>query len=86
MRVTHLRQEARPDALGVNDEPQGDLAGERDNLGNGTQRNGLQAPYRHHVGADKRRPKSIPELIAGWEFTELADRRSPGRLAKGVWR
>jgi hypothetical protein len=41
MDSSHSRR-ARPSALSANDEPQGDLAGERDTLASGTDRHGLQ--------------------------------------------
>ena len=84
MRVSHNGQRARPAALGGNDEPRGDLAGERDHFANGTDCNGLQAPYRHHVDCASRRRKTSEELIDGAELIELYDRRFPGRMAKEV--
>jgi hypothetical protein len=41
---------------------------------------------RHHCDSPARRPKSIPELIAGAEFCELADRLHPGKQAGRQWR
>lgn len=74
MRVDH-RLRARPDALGVNDEPRGDLAGELDHFGNGTDRNSLQAKYRHHADAPDRLRKSDAELLRDLEFVAFAERR-----------
>ena len=85
MRVDH-RLRARPDAIGVKDEPRGDLAGELDHFANGTDPNGLQAQYRHHVSCPQRRPKTLEELRAGAELIELFNRRFPARMAKGEWR
>jgi hypothetical protein len=84
MPLSHNGQRARPGALSANDEPRGDLAGERDHFANGTDCNGLQAPYRHHVDCPRRRPKTIEELHAGAEYVELFDRRFPGRMARGA--
>jgi len=74
MRVQHNGQRAHPAAVGSNGEPKGDLAGERDHSLDGTDQNGLQAPYRHHVDSVWRRRKTDAELIAGCEFFELAER------------
>jgi hypothetical protein len=81
MRVQHIGQRARHAALGDNDEPRGDFAGERDHLANGTDRDGLQDQYRHHCNAERRRPKSLAELRDGCELIELYDRRFPGRMS-----
>ena len=76
MRVDHRCRKARLSALGANDGPSGDLAGERDHLLNGTNLNGLQALLPHHADfSGCRRRKTEQELLAGLEFIELAERR-----------
>lgn len=80
MRSPHSRR-ACPDALGINDKPRVDLAGERDHAKDGRDAHVHQPYFRHHNNSIWRRPKTLEELRASAEFTEIYDRGRPGYLA-----
>ena len=70
-------RKAHPGALSANDEPRGDLAGERDHLPESTSESRPQGLKRSWADAPRRRPETLDKLRAGCEFVELLDRRRP---------